>query len=60
MSAKKKKRVRDLVEMLEDPEESGYIGEDKDQMDLYDEELSRLEEEEEDNEETDEEESDKL
>lgn len=60
MSAKKKKRVRDLVEMLEDPEESGYIGEDKDQMDLYDEELARLEEEEEDTEETDEEDSDKL
>lgn len=43
---KKKKRVRDLVEMLEEPEESRYIGEDKDQMDLYDEELARLEEEE--------------
>lgn len=43
---KRKKRVRDLVEMLEEPEESRYIGEDKDQMDLYDEELARLEEEE--------------
>jgi len=44
--ANKKKRIRDLVEMLEDPEESRYIGEDKDKMDLYDEELSRMEEEE--------------
>jgi len=44
--ANKKKRIRDLVEMLEDPEEARYIGEDKDKMDLYDEELSRMEEEE--------------
>lgn len=44
--AKKKKRIRDLVEMLEYPEESRYIGEDKDKMDLYDEELARMEEEE--------------
>ena len=42
----RKKRIRDLVEMLEEPDETSYIGEDKDQMDLYDEELSRLEEEE--------------
>lgn len=44
----RKKRIRDLVEMLEEPDETSYIGEDKDQMDLYDEELSRLEEEEQD------------
>lgn len=45
MTGKKKKRVRDLVEMLEDPDEASYIGEDKDRMDIYDEELARLEEE---------------
>lgn len=44
--AKRKKRIRDLVEMLEYPEESRYIGEDKDKMDLYDEELAKMEEEE--------------
>lgn len=59
MPRKKKKNIRDLVEMLEDPDETSYIGEDKDQMDLYDEELARLEEEDEEandeNEEVDEE-----
>ena len=45
MEKKRKKRIRDLVEMLEDPDETSYIGEDKDQMDIYDEELARLEEE---------------
>lgn len=45
MTGKKKKKVRDLVEMLEDSDEASYIGEDKDRMDIYDEELARLEEE---------------
>ncbi len=50
MIPKTKRKIRDLVEMMEEPEETSYIGEDKDQMDIYDEELARLEEEKEEEE----------
>ena len=47
MPRKNKKKIKDLVEMLEDPDSSGYIGSDLDEMDLYEQELAMLEEEEE-------------
>lgn len=37
------RKVRDLVEMLQDPEGSGYIGSDRDTMELYEQELEELE-----------------
>ncbi len=37
------KKVRDLVEMMQDPEGSGYIGSDCDTMELYEQELEELE-----------------
>lgn len=44
MSQKRNSRkVRDLVEMLQDPEGSGYIGSDRDTMELYEQELEELE-----------------
>ena len=44
MQRKDRKKIRDLVEMLEDPENSRYVGEDMDEMDIYDQELAELEE----------------
>ena len=40
---KGRKKIKDVFEMLEDPEGSGYIGEELDEMDLYDQELEELE-----------------
>ncbi len=36
------KKVRDLVEMMQDPEGSGYIGSDCDTMELYEQELEEM------------------
>ena len=55
---KSRKKIKDVFEMLEDPERSGYIGEELDEMDLYDQELEeqeKLEEEEMDEDVSDEE-----
>ncbi len=41
-----KKRIKDLVEMMNNPEGYKYMGEEIDAMDIYDEELALLEEEE--------------
>lgn len=38
------KKVRDLVEMMQDPDSSGYIGSDCDAMELYEQELEEMEE----------------
>lgn len=46
MPKKNRKKVKDLVEMLQDPDNSGYIGSDLDEMELYEQELMRLDEEE--------------
>lgn len=40
---KNDKKVRDLVEMMQDPEGSGYIGSDCDTMELYEQELEEME-----------------
>lgn len=37
------KKVRDLVEMMQDPDSSGYIGSDCDAMELYEQELEEME-----------------
>ena len=37
------KKVRDLVEMMQDPDSSGYIGSDCDAMELYEQELEEIE-----------------
>ncbi len=37
------KKVRDLVEMMQDPDSSGYIGGDCDAMELYEQELEEME-----------------
>lgn len=37
------KKVRDLVEMMQNPEGSGYIGSDCDTMELYEQELEEME-----------------
>jgi len=45
MPRKAKRKIKDLVEMLEDPDNSGYIGGDyEDMMDLMEEEELDLEE----------------
>ena len=43
MPRKGRKKIKDLVEMLQDPENSRYVGEDMDEMDIYDQELAELE-----------------
>lgn len=47
MPKKKFKKVKDLVEMLKDPDSSGYIGSDVDELDLYDQELMEYDDEDE-------------
>lgn len=37
------KKVRDLVEMMQNPDGSGYIGSDRDAMELYEQELEEME-----------------
>ncbi len=52
MPRRAKRKIKDLVEMLEDPDNSGYIGGDyEDMMELMEEELAELEDELEDHEE---------
>ena len=47
MNRRGHKKIKDLVEMLEDPDNSGYIGGDyEDMMDMMDDELAELEEDE--------------
>jgi hypothetical protein len=46
VARKGRKKVKDLVDMLEDPENSGYIGGDyEDMMELLEQELSESEDE---------------
>lgn len=46
MARKGRKKIKDLVDMLEDPENSGYIGGDyEDMMELLEQELSESEDE---------------
>ena len=47
MPKKNTKKVKDLVEMLQDPDSSGYVGSDLDELDLYEQELAEFEEDEE-------------
>lgn len=48
MARKGRKKIKDLVDMLEDPDNSGYIGGDyEDMMELLEEELADSEDEEE-------------
>ncbi len=43
MPRKAKRKIKDLVEMLEDPDNSGYIGGDyEDMMELMEEELTEM------------------
>lgn len=47
MARKGRRKIKDLVDMLEDPENSGYIGGDyEDVMELLEQELSESDEEE--------------
>jgi hypothetical protein len=39
MPRKAKRKIKDLVEMLEDPDNSGYVGDYEDMMELMEEEL---------------------
>lgn len=51
MARKGRRKIKDLVDMLEDPENSGYIGGDyEDMMELLEQELSEAEEDEQDRE----------
>lgn len=46
MARKGRKKIKDLVDMLEDPDNSGYIGGDyEDMMELMEEELNESEDE---------------
>ena len=45
MPRKKIKKVKDLVEMLQDPDSSGYVGSDIDELDLYEQELMESDDE---------------
>lgn len=46
MARKGRKKIKDLVDMLEDPENSGYIGGDyEDMMELLEQELSNSDDE---------------
>ena len=50
MPRKAKRKIKDLVEMLEDPDNLGYVGDYEDMMDIMDEEeldLDELEDQEE-------------
>ncbi|GJM16093.1 MAG: hypothetical protein DHS20C13_14200 [Thermodesulfobacteriota bacterium] len=50
MPRKAKRKIKDLVEMLEDPDNSGYVGDYEDMMELMEEEeldLDELEDQEE-------------
>ncbi len=47
ISKRGKRKIKDLVDMLEDPENSGYIGGDyEDMMELLEQELAESEEDE--------------
>ena len=47
MARKGRRKIKDLVDMLEEPENSGYVGGDyEDMMELLEQELSESEEEE--------------
>ena len=46
MPKKNRKKVKDLVEMLQDPDNSGYIGSDLDELELYEQELMQLDDDE--------------
>lgn len=47
MARKGRRKIKDLVDMLEDPEDSGYIGGDyEDMMELMEQELAESEEDE--------------
>ncbi len=47
VSKRGKRKIKDLVDMLEDPENSGYIGGDyEDMMELLEQELAESEEDE--------------
>lgn len=47
MARKGRRKIKDLVDMLEDPENAGYVGGDyEDVMELLEQELSESEEEE--------------
>lgn len=43
MEQQRKNKVKDLFEMLEEPDSTRYIGEEIDEMDLYDNELEEEE-----------------
>lgn len=46
MARKGRKKIKDLVDMLEDPDNSGYVGGDyEDMMELMEEELNEAEDE---------------
>ncbi len=47
MPRKKTKKVKDLVEMLQDPDSSRYIGSDMDELDIYEQELMEFDDEDE-------------
>ncbi len=44
MPRKAKRKIKDLVEMLEDPDNSGYVGDYEDMMDEMEDELEDLDE----------------
>ncbi len=44
MQQRRNQEIKDLFEMLEYPDDAKYVGEEIDEMDLYDKELEDLEE----------------
>ncbi|MEM7007498.1 MAG: hypothetical protein AAF462_00010 [Thermodesulfobacteriota bacterium] len=42
MPRKAKRKIKDLVEMLEDPDNSGYVGDYEDMIDQMEDELSEV------------------
>lgn len=44
MPRKTKRKIKDLVEMLEDPDNSGYVGDYEDMLDQMEDELDDMEE----------------
>jgi len=44
MPRRTKRKIKDLVEMLEDPDNSGYVGDYEDMMDQMEDELEDMDE----------------
>lgn len=45
MAFSRDEKIKDLVNLIESPDEQGYVGEDLDEMEIYDMEMKEIEDE---------------